>query len=125
MATVIKTCIVCGKKYEYCNSCSSYRHVEAWHNIYHDENCRRIFNTAANYHAGMISADEAKDEFKKCDLSNKKTIKPSIAQLIDELLKESEEVQPEKVEQEEKVVVKKRGNRVKVTPVDETLNGDL
>lgn len=129
MATITKTCIVCGKEYEYCNHCSSYSHVEAWHNIYHDENCRKIFNTAANYHAELISADEAKEEFLKCDLTNKKNIKPSIAQLIDELLKTSEEETiTEKVEQVERpkqVKTSTKGIKTKVKPVDEALNGDL
>lgn len=125
MATITKTCIVCGKEYEYCNHCSSYRHVEAWHNIYHDENCRKIFNTAANYHAELISADEAKEEFLKCDLTNKKNIKPSIAQLIDELLKTSEDGVTEEVEQVKKTKTPTRGMRATTKIIDEALNGDL
>lgn len=125
MATkIMKTCIVCGKEYEYCNKCSSYSNVEAWHNIYHDENCRKIFNMATNYHAGIIGADEAKKELMECDLSNKENFKPSIARLIDELLKEPEVEVVEQI-QENDLVPKKRGNRSKAKLVEEALNGDL
>lgn len=129
---IMKTCIVCGKEYEYCNGCSSYNNMEAWHSIYHDENCRKIFNTAANYHAGLISKEEAIEEFRKCDLTDKSNFKSSIRVLIDELLSaEIVNEQPIDVEnststENKENPQKKRGQRAKMKMVDETaLNGDL
>ena len=50
-----KTCILCGKEYSYCSNCSEYANLPVWHNIYHDENCKNIFNIATNFHAGKIN----------------------------------------------------------------------
>jgi hypothetical protein len=76
---------VCGKEYEYCYSCAEYAHLAPWHNNYHDDNCRKIFNTACSYHSGKITKDELKAIYDTCDLSNKANFKASIQQLIEEL----------------------------------------
>lgn len=80
-----KKCIVCGKIYSYCNSCAEHRFKPLWMNIYHDENCRSIFNIAADYHAGKINKEKAKELFNECDLSNLLNFKESIYKLINEL----------------------------------------
>lgn len=83
-----RTCVVCGKKYEYCSGCATYDSVPTWYNVYHNENCREIFRVATQYHNGKLDREEAKAAFKACDLSYINDLKPSIHELIDELLKE-------------------------------------
>lgn len=132
-----RTCIVCGKEYEYCNGCSRFDHVETWHNIYHDENCRKIFNIASNYHAGKLSREEAAKAFSECDLSNKQDFKPSINKLIDELLEvleveEKVEESKDSIEQHQEVMTlekvvpkKKRVQRAKIDIDEAALNSDF
>ena len=64
-----KTCIVCGEKYTFCPTCSDTNNLKMWKNIYHNENCKDIFNTASDYLAGAITKEEAKEKFDACDLS--------------------------------------------------------
>ena len=67
MAKANRTCIVCGEQYHYCNNC----HVEepAWRTIFHDENCKTIFETINQKYFEHISEDEAIQTLMTCDLS--------------------------------------------------------
>ena len=80
-----RTCIVCGKKYQYCPRCEQYSMLPKWMSIYHDANCREIFRTATEYNAGHLSDDEARERFSKCDLSDKEHFAESIAQIVEKL----------------------------------------
>lgn len=80
-----RTCIVCGKKYQYCPRCEQYSMLPKWMSIYHDANCREIFRTATEYNAGHLSDDEARERFSKCDLSDKEHFAESIVQIISRL----------------------------------------
>lgn len=95
-----KKCIVCGKTYTFCNSCDEDRLKPAWMGIYHDENCKKLFDTASDYFAKIISKEEAREQFGKCDLSYKKDLHHKIAEAIDEvMIKEKvEEKIPENVD---------------------------
>lgn len=65
-----KKCIVCGKKYYFCVSCNEAK-LPAWHAIYCGDNCRKIYNATADFHAGLISKEDVKKMLDECDLSNK------------------------------------------------------
>lgn len=87
-----KTCIVCSKKYAYCNNCEEHRNLEYWHAIYCSNNCKKLFETASDYWAGAITKEEAKEQFSKCDLSYKKDLHKKIAEAIDSV--QDAEVKP-------------------------------
>ena len=80
-----RTCILCGKTYSYCGTCASDMNKERWHNIYHDNNCRTIFNTVADYVAGILSKEKAIETLNDCDLSQKESFKSSVLQVLNEL----------------------------------------
>lgn len=80
-----RKCILCGTEYKYCGNCAEDSRLEPWHTIYHDNNCRTIFNTATDYRAGLLTKEEAINIFDTCDLSNKENFKSSILQLLNEL----------------------------------------
>ncbi len=64
-----KTCILCGKKYSYCNRCEEFDHLPRWMEIYCSENCKKIFNALSSYNMGHITKEEAKTRLEECDLS--------------------------------------------------------
>jgi hypothetical protein len=80
-----RTCIVCGVEYTYCNSCREHASKPSWMTLYHDDNCRSIMNIATEFMAGNITKADAKSELDKCDLTNKKNFKESIAKAVNEI----------------------------------------
>lgn len=83
MAKLNRTCIVCGRKYEYCSSCKDQAMLEPWHSIFHDNNCREIFNAVSMY--GKDSNEDIKARLDKCDLSDKDNLHKNIVKVINEL----------------------------------------
>ena len=90
-----KTCILCGKVYTYCEHCKDFAHLPVWMNIFHEENCKKIFSIATEYNLGNISEDVAKDKLADCDLSNKDNFKQNVKDLIDKLFVKVEEINNE------------------------------
>lgn len=80
-----RKCILCGTEYKYCGNCAEDSRLEPWHNIYDNNNCRTIFNTATDYCAGLLSEDEARSIFDSCDLSNKESFNASVLKVLNEL----------------------------------------
>ena len=80
-----KKCICCGKEYTFCLHCAEYDHFPRWMNIYHNENCKNLFNITTEYKAGNITAKEAKDGYSKCDLSYKNKLNKYIVDVINEV----------------------------------------
>lgn len=78
----VKECIVCGKTYEYCPSCADFKHMEAWHSIYCDENCMEINLIYRDFFRGDITKSVTSRRLKKCDLSNKKNFRKNIQDMI-------------------------------------------
>jgi hypothetical protein len=87
-----------------------------WYNLYHNENCKNIFNAASDYLANAITKEEAKEHFDNCDLSYKEKLHHKIVEAIndvygfvDPVVKEVVEapiVEKQTVEIEEKEVKK-------------------
>ena len=67
----IRKCLCCGTEYRYCYRCDGANIYNSWKNNFHDENCRRVFNTVANFNAGSISEAEAKKVLDDSDLTFK------------------------------------------------------
>lgn len=66
-----RTCLACGKKYEYCGSCPTSANLPVWKNIFDTENCKTIFENTSDFVQGVISKDVAKNRISKCDFSIK------------------------------------------------------
>lgn len=84
----IKTCIVCGKKYEYCGHCDKGGQETRWKVNYCSENCRDIFDIISKYANNHISIDEAKEKLVGKDLGI--NIKNSIAKYCGEIITHGE-----------------------------------
>lgn len=79
-----RKCICCSEEYRYCNSCAEDRMKEPWNSIYHNANCKDIFNIASDYLANAITKEEAKEKFDKCDLSYKDKLHHKIVDAIND-----------------------------------------
>ena len=77
-----RKCICCSTEYRYCNTCNEDKLKPMWLSIYHNENCKDIFNTASDYLAGAITKEEARQKFNACDLSYKNKLHNKIVEAI-------------------------------------------
>lgn len=93
----IKTCIVCGKKYEYCGHCDKGGQENRWKTNYCSENCRDIFNIISKYVNHHISIDDAKQELVEKDLGI--NIKNSLAKYCGEIMTHGENAKEEIVKE--------------------------
>lgn len=54
-----RTCLVCGRSYQYCGHCQGNKKIETWRNNYCSEDCRKVFNTCSNFEGKIISGEDA------------------------------------------------------------------
>lgn len=80
-----KTCIVCGEKYTYCNSCEAFYNLPTWMAIFHNENCKDLFTITSDYLSNTLDKDEAIERLNKCDLSYKDKLHKEILKAVNEL----------------------------------------
>lgn len=66
----MRTCISCGKTYEYCPSCAEFASEPKWKALFHDENCMNVFHAVSDYLIGEIQKEDAIKILKECDISN-------------------------------------------------------
>lgn len=126
MAKLNRTCIVCSQKYEFCNSCKDHATLEPWHSIFHDNNCREIFNAVSMY--GKDSDDVVKAKLDKCNLFNKDNFHKNIVKVIDELYSSEKKVDSveedtvvETIEVVEESVVEETMDIINEEVIDETV----
>lgn len=67
-----KKCILCGKVYSYCNSCSEFDHLPRWMECYCSENCKEIFNALSAYNMKTRPVESIIDTLKASNLEVEK-----------------------------------------------------
>lgn len=92
-----KVCILCGKKYSFCNRCEEYDHLPRWMAIYCSENCKDIFNIISGYNMKLKTKEEAANALGKCNLSKKDQFNKACQGYINEILDTKEETVQEPV----------------------------
>lgn len=93
MAKLNRVCCTCGQKYSYCTDCYEDRYLETWHIMFHDENCKKIFNIINKHFYKHITTEEAIKMLKACDLSNLSDLNDDIQRDIKNIM--SQEVKEE------------------------------
>lgn len=63
-----RICVVCGKGYHYCPTCREDVTKPRWMTMFDTENCKVIFDTATKFNLGKITAIEAQEQLKDCNL---------------------------------------------------------
>lgn len=86
MGKYTKRCAVCGKMYEYCNTCNAYANMPTWMTMFHDENCKNIFEITSAYYAGSRSDEVIREQLLSCDLSNKEQFTKKTQEVIEKLI---------------------------------------
>lgn len=64
-----RTCLICGKEYEYCASCRGIQAADYWKLAWCSENCKEISNILGDVAANQLSINEARTKLGKCDLT--------------------------------------------------------
>jgi len=94
-----RKCINCGKVYTYCEGCAEFAHMPNWMAGFHDENCKNIFMTCADFNGGIMDKNTAKTILSTCDLSNKANFHSSVQKNLEIIFGVDEEVKEEPVEE--------------------------
>ena len=81
-------CIICGKGYHACDSCTEIRELNPWRLLADKPSCFQIYTILDKYKKNLISKDEAREQLLHHDLREKDTYKESARKLIDEILDE-------------------------------------
>ena len=128
-----KKCILCGKEYEiWCPTCREALDQPTWLNIFHDDNCYKIYTITSKYSTGVITKEEAKTLLDECDLSYKNNLTKATIKSIDEIYKEvltglhNDNVKQlnteEKLNNNEEIVTQKRVTKTKQRKKGKTVN---
>lgn len=88
----LRICCVCRKEYLFCPQCRlEDRNKPTWYFAYCSENCKNIYAATSDYENDKISADEAKTQLDKLDLSQIANFGESYQKVI---MKINEETKP-------------------------------
>lgn len=113
MARSTRTCIVCGKEYEFCSGCKK-KHKPSWMNIYHDENCKDIWHAITTFYDkdGAVAAAERLSNLDLSDMDNFRVdVKNKIEKIFSEAFGDDvNNVEPEEKANEEVVFDNDFGN---------------
>lgn len=64
-----RSCALCGGKYQYCPHCSDFDSEPKWKTMFHDNNCKTIFDILQKHFLKQYSDAEAVTLLNACDLS--------------------------------------------------------
>ena len=101
MARYDRSCILCGKVYEYCNSCSAFQDKPVWMFSYCSEDCKDITSLLTDYIFNKISKEEVKQGIEDKDTSRHMQYKGSYGKAYKEIMGEidSEDVNKEEIKE--------------------------
>lgn len=104
MARYDRSCILCGKVYEYCNSCSAFQDKPVWMFSYCSEDCKDITSLLTDYIYNKVSKEDAKKIIDTKNTSRHMNYKGSYGKAYKEIMGivDSEEKETE----EEKEIIK-------------------
>lgn len=118
-----KICYLCGKEYQYCSNCRDFRTQPAWKNMFHDENCHKLFNLSTQFAQGSLTEEEARKILAGCDLSDIDNFRKDVIEQIKIIQNSKPTVIEEKVDKkvetkdETKVETKVKKENVEVKEV--------
>ena len=103
MARYDRSCILCGKVYEYCNSCSAFQDKPVWMFSYCSEDCKDITSLLTDFIYNKISKEEVKQAIESKDTSRHMQYKGSYGKAYNEIMNEidSEDIDEKTIEDKE------------------------
>lgn len=116
MARYDRSCILCGKVYEYCNSCSAFQDKPVWMFSYCSEDCKDITSLLTDYIYNKVSKEDAKKIIDTKDTSRHMQYKGSYGKAYKEIMGKVDS---------EKQVVEKENKEVKQDIVKDMANDTI
>ena len=86
MARYDRSCILCGKVYEYCNSCSAFQDKPVWMFSYCSEDCKDITSLLTDFIYNKASKEEVKQSIEGKDISRYMQYKGSYGKAYKEIM---------------------------------------
>ena len=95
-----RTCVVCGKHYEYCTNCDRFLNYPTFMTMYCSKECVDLFDVLSRFEAGQTSKEDAQKVLQGMDQNKMKMLKNSMANTYKKIIAEDEPVEiEEEVEQ--------------------------
>lgn len=85
-----RTCSICGQVYEYCPNCPTFDDKPRWMFLFHDENCKHIWEVLNAYQTNVKNATQAKNALQRLNLSRKDKFVEPVKKLISKIYSEAE-----------------------------------
>lgn len=106
MARYDRSCILCGKVYEYCNSCSAFQDKPVWMFSYCSEDCKDITSLLTDYIYNKVSKEDAKKIIDTKDTSRHMKYRGSYGKAYKEIIGEidSEDVNEKVIEKKDEKI---------------------
>lgn len=95
-----RTCVICGKLYEYCTNCDRFLNYPAYMAMYCSKECVDLFDVLSSFEAGQTSKEDAQKVLQGMDQGKMKMLKNSLANSYKKIM--AEESKSEETEVEEK-----------------------
>ena len=111
-----RECICCGKKYYYCNTCSSSSKNTGISMVYDTVECQELTNAISGYTMKIWDKDKIADVLKKYNITDYMKYKESIQKQLNELF-------PINVKNEPSAVKKVKTEEIKETKNERNENG--
>ena len=104
-----RTCVVCGKHYEYCTNCDRFLNYPTFMTMYCSKECVDLFDVLSRFEAGQTSKEDAQKVLQGMDQNKMKMLKNSMANTYKKIIAEDkpteieEEVEPIKSEVDKQI----------------------
>ena len=92
-----RTCVVCGKHYEYCTNCDRFLNYPTFMTMYCSKECVDLFDVLSRFEAGQTSKKKKKKVLQGMDQNKMKMLKNSMANTYKKIIAEDK---PAKIEEE-------------------------
>ena len=92
-----RTCVVCGKHYEYCTNCDRFLNYPTFMTMYCSKECVDLFDVLSRFEAGQTSKEDAQKVLQGMDQNKMKMLKNSMANTYKKIMTEDE---PTEIEEE-------------------------
>lgn len=95
-----RTCIFCGKEYQYCPNCRDYSSYPGWMINFDSEKCHDLYNVVAGYNIGIRKIEEVKATLDKYNVTDYSIFTKALQEKLSGVSSEKkEEVSSEKKEE--------------------------